>query len=414
MAVNLNVFKTLAPRMMRDLMRDFAPLADFQAAGIVGNGGGESAGFTSIQELNPTVGGSKGGLGFFQWTGMTPNNPRRRNFEAHLKKLGKGPSDYDANYTMLRDELRTSERATIPAIRAAKNLAEATKAFMVKFERPGVPHYEGRVRWAQMALDAYKAEQSRIVKDPAIAKNDPVPEGTVKEGAPADGVPRPKDNNKSFWTTAIASVSAALVGAYNLFLDALPWVVGGVGFVLLFIYVLRPAYVRWRDYLQYAPEFIDADRKTKLRALFSGFRTKMLARLTEASGVLVVALNAAGNLTGSGIFDINTVLPAIPLSKTISLEASQYLFAITILIGRANEWLRARSLTVVGTIDPVLAVSMAAHSPSVVGSTPSNALANVTDQTGLATLIDEPLPVTIKRLVRRGKAKKAKRKTKRV
>jgi hypothetical protein len=47
--------------MMRDLMRDFSPLADFQAAGAVGNGGGESGGFTQIQELHPTVKGSKGG-----------------------------------------------------------------------------------------------------------------------------------------------------------------------------------------------------------------------------------------------------------------------------------------------------------------------------------------------------------------
>jgi len=48
-----SLFKKLAPRMMRDLMRDFSPLADFQAAGVVGNGGGESGGFTQIQELHP-------------------------------------------------------------------------------------------------------------------------------------------------------------------------------------------------------------------------------------------------------------------------------------------------------------------------------------------------------------------------
>jgi hypothetical protein len=40
-----SLFKALAPRMMRDLMRDFSPLADFQAAGVVGNGV-----FTQIQE----------------------------------------------------------------------------------------------------------------------------------------------------------------------------------------------------------------------------------------------------------------------------------------------------------------------------------------------------------------------------
>ncbi len=164
-----SLFKKLAPRMMRDLMRDFTPLADFQAAGIVGNGGGESGGFTQIQERHPTVPGSKGGLGFFQWTGMgTAAKPgRRRVFEALLKEMGRGPDSYDANYEMLRRELKGPERRTIPKLRAAKNIDDATKIFMVSFERPGIPHYEGRVKWAKMALEAYQAEEKKIARLPA-------------------------------------------------------------------------------------------------------------------------------------------------------------------------------------------------------------------------------------------------------
>jgi len=162
------LFKQLAPRLMRDLMRDFSPLADFQAAAIAGNGGGESGGFTQIQEKNPTVKGSKGGLGFFQWTGMgTAAKPGRRAiFEALLKKLGATPDNYDANYTMLKTELKGPEKATIPAVRATKNISDATKMFMVKFERPGVPHFEGRVVWSTMALAAFKAEEAKIAKNP--------------------------------------------------------------------------------------------------------------------------------------------------------------------------------------------------------------------------------------------------------
>ena len=48
-SIDTSLFKKLAPRMMRDLMRDFSPLADFQAAGAVENGGRESGGFTQIQ-----------------------------------------------------------------------------------------------------------------------------------------------------------------------------------------------------------------------------------------------------------------------------------------------------------------------------------------------------------------------------
>src|ERR1700730_11337710 len=108
-----SLFKALAPRMMRDLMRDFSPLADFQAAGAVGYGGGESGGFTQIQEKNPTVPGSKGGYGFFQWRGMGSELGRRRVFENLLKAMRLGPDSYDANYEMLKGELKTSEKATI-------------------------------------------------------------------------------------------------------------------------------------------------------------------------------------------------------------------------------------------------------------------------------------------------------------
>jgi hypothetical protein len=167
--IDTSLFKRLAPRMMRDLMRDFSPLADFQAAGAVGNGGGESGGFTQIQELHPTVKGSKGGLGFFQWTGMgTVAKPgRRRVFEKLLKQMDRNADSYDANYEMLKGELKGSEKATIRKLRTAKDIEEATKFFMVAFERPGVPHYEGRVKWSKMALAAYEAEEKKIAKQPA-------------------------------------------------------------------------------------------------------------------------------------------------------------------------------------------------------------------------------------------------------
>jgi hypothetical protein len=169
-SVDYSLFKRLAPRMMRDLMRDFSPLADFQAAGAVGNGGGESGGFTEIQEVHPTVPGSKGGLGFFQWTGMgTPAKPGRRQvFEKLLKDMGRGADSYDANYEMLRRELKGPERRTIPKLRTARDIDEATLFFMESFERPGVPHYEGRVKWSKMALAAYQAEERKIAKNPPV------------------------------------------------------------------------------------------------------------------------------------------------------------------------------------------------------------------------------------------------------
>lgn len=61
-------FDTLSPRIMRDLMRDF-PIDKLDAAAVCGNIGRETNGLTVMQEVKPTVPGSRGGYGWPQWTG---------------------------------------------------------------------------------------------------------------------------------------------------------------------------------------------------------------------------------------------------------------------------------------------------------------------------------------------------------
>lgn len=157
-------FEDLAVRYMVDLIGDF-DLEPFQAAGIVGNGGTESAGFTKIQEENPTAG--VGGLGHFQWTGRSPTNNRRLLFEQWLARpehVAKGwtPFTYEANYSMLYRELREggTEHAALVAVKRTSTLEEATEVFMDKFERPGVPHLDNRITWARKALAAFVAAGS--------------------------------------------------------------------------------------------------------------------------------------------------------------------------------------------------------------------------------------------------------------
>jgi hypothetical protein len=152
-------FEELSLRYMVDLIRDF-DLKPFQAAAVVGNAGTESGGFTQIQEINPTSG--RGGLGHFQWTG-----PRRRDFEAWLERnadKGWTAETYEANYSMLFRELVGPESATIPALKQAGTIEDATKAFMDKFERPGVPHLDNRISWARKALAAFDASGVTVTK----------------------------------------------------------------------------------------------------------------------------------------------------------------------------------------------------------------------------------------------------------
>lgn len=130
----------IGQQLMTDLMRDFG-LTAAQAAGVVGNLDHESGGFKSLQEIDPTVEGSRGGYGYAQWTG-----PRRRAFEAWAAENGLDPASYEANYGFLKHELTdTPEGAVIEKLRGANSPDEAATVFSETFLRPGIPHMGSRV-----------------------------------------------------------------------------------------------------------------------------------------------------------------------------------------------------------------------------------------------------------------------------
>jgi len=131
-------------RLMSDLTRDFGLTAD-QAAGVVGNLAHESAGFKTMQEVKPTVEGSRGGYGYAMWTG-----PRRKQFEAWAQANGLDPASYEANYGFMKHELTsTSEGRVLQYLRQAPDAATAALTFSQKYLRPGIPHNDRRVTLAQ-------------------------------------------------------------------------------------------------------------------------------------------------------------------------------------------------------------------------------------------------------------------------
>jgi hypothetical protein len=160
------MFDRKAPQIMRDLMSDLS-LSVEDAAAILGNAGHESAGLATLQEIKPTVAGSRGGYGWFQWTG-----PRRRDFEAWAKAKGLSPASDEANYGFLLHELKTTEKAAIPALKAAVGLEAKVKAFEAKFERSGVKHYPSRLAYAKRALAAFTSSMADV---PFIPPDIPVP-----------------------------------------------------------------------------------------------------------------------------------------------------------------------------------------------------------------------------------------------
>lgn len=134
------------PRLQADL-----GITREQACGIFGNLGTETGGFTALQEIKPTVAGSRGGYGWMQWTG-----PRRRKYESWCQAAGLNPADDETNYKYLVLETKTDEANSLRLLKMTTTVDAATETFMAKNLRPGVPHLPNRKQWGQKAYEATK------------------------------------------------------------------------------------------------------------------------------------------------------------------------------------------------------------------------------------------------------------------
>lgn len=162
-------FRTIAPIYMRKFMADFNS-DTLDAAAAFGNLGHECLGFTKLQEIKPTVAGSKGGYGWAQWTG-----PRRRAYEAYCEKHNLDPAAPDSNYAFVFVELTTTHKAAITKLKAARTLQDKVKAFELAYEGAGVKNYPERNHWAAIALDALGAAGPSSVQPPVSRPLDTKP-----------------------------------------------------------------------------------------------------------------------------------------------------------------------------------------------------------------------------------------------
>ena len=142
------------------LIDDFKSKYDMtteQAAGVVGNLWHETGGFKFMQELKPTIKGSRGGLAFAQWTGT-----RRDQFESLLEELGDLPADsYEGNWAMIAEELDTTERGALKKIMGTDTVEGAARATSKFYLRPGKPMMDKRISDANTIYAAYmKSRQS--------------------------------------------------------------------------------------------------------------------------------------------------------------------------------------------------------------------------------------------------------------
>ena len=110
------------------------------ADGFVMNIADESGFNAGINEVRPTVPGSRGGFGLYQLTG-----PRRVAFEEFAAQRGVPASDPDAQLDFLMTELQGPESRAAQSIFSAQDAPSAAVAIARDFLRPAPENLQRRV-----------------------------------------------------------------------------------------------------------------------------------------------------------------------------------------------------------------------------------------------------------------------------
>lgn len=141
--------KQVADAYMANLQKDFGLTKD-QAAGVVANLWHESGGMNSGINQGGAIGKPSGnmaddnanGYGIAQWGGSRKQG--LLDFAAS-QKPPLDPSSQAANYGFLKQELETTQRGAIDAVKNAKTPQAATEAFSDAFEHPSDPQMASRL-----------------------------------------------------------------------------------------------------------------------------------------------------------------------------------------------------------------------------------------------------------------------------
>jgi hypothetical protein len=119
-------------------------LSDAASRGIIANMVAESGLDAGINEISPTVAGSRGGFGLIQWTGS-----RRVALETAARQRGVPASNVDFQLDFLVEELNTTEARSGRSLAAANDPVQAARIFSEQNLRPGIPNMGKRIAEAQ-------------------------------------------------------------------------------------------------------------------------------------------------------------------------------------------------------------------------------------------------------------------------
>lgn len=144
------------------------------AAGFVGNFMVESGAGINTRAIGD--GGAAHGMA--QW------NDRRHALFDFARRQGKDWQDIDVQIEFVLHELATSEAGAWARIRRATTAAEAAELISRHYERPGIPHMDRRIGYAQGVIDQYEGGQ--VPQGGASAPSSYVPQ-TTRAGYTSQG-----------------------------------------------------------------------------------------------------------------------------------------------------------------------------------------------------------------------------------
>jgi hypothetical protein len=113
------------------------------AQGMAANMMAESRLDPGINEIAPLIPGSRGGYGLNQWTG-----PRRRQYETFAQERGSALDDLNTQLDFTMWELQNTEQGAWNALQGAQDPREAARIYSERFLRPGIPHLDRRLAYA--------------------------------------------------------------------------------------------------------------------------------------------------------------------------------------------------------------------------------------------------------------------------
>ncbi|HEX4662180.1 MAG TPA: phage tail tip lysozyme [Candidatus Saccharimonadales bacterium] len=161
-------------------------LTGAQASGVLGNLRQEDG---SLDPKDQEYSSDKGnpnpvpnhGFGIVQWTSVN----RQQGLIDFAKKQNKPVTDFGVQLDFLWLELTTYEKSSLSALKESKDYVTATIAFQDKFERPGNPQTQNRLKYAKEVWDKYGRNViGGVVAVPGSATNTNVdPQTCNTEGA---------------------------------------------------------------------------------------------------------------------------------------------------------------------------------------------------------------------------------------